>query len=316
MTQSNTLAPVRIRKKRFITSAICEFRLASIDGERLDPFTPGAHITIKTPSGAMRRYSLINDGNNPTEYVIAVKRENQSRGGSTSMHDETSEDDVLYIDQPESSFALVDAGGYLLIAGGIGITPIYGMAQYLSKRNADFFLIYCTKSPQETAYLTEITHAFQGNVLLHHDYGDPSKVYDFWKVLETPDKRHIYCCGPKPLMEEVKAMSGHWNESQIHFEDFKPAQVVHADDKPFDVTVTNTGQTIHVPADRSILEALRDADVATVSSCESGTCGTCRCRLVAGEVDHRDMVLTDEQKQKYIQICISRARSDHLVIEL
>jgi phthalate 4,5-dioxygenase reductase subunit len=117
-------------------------------------------------------------------------------------------------------------------------------------------------------------------------------------------------------MEEIKAISGHWPEGRVHFEDFKAVEAVREDDKAFEVTLLNTGETIQVPADRSVLEALRDSGIKTVSSCESGTCGTCRCKLIEGDVDHRDMVLMDEEKDSQIMICVSRAREGNLVIEL
>src|SRR5690606_8281346 len=120
---------------------------------------------------------------------------------------------------------------------------------------------------------------------------DLEQVYDFWDHFEKPQPTHVYCCGPKPLMEEIKAISGHWPEGRIHFEDFKPVEVIRADDVAFDVELAKSGKTVHVPADRSILEAVRDAGVRTVSSCESGTCGSCKTKLLAGDVDHRDMVL-------------------------
>lgn len=300
--------------RRALTSDIAEFTLADAAGGPLSPFTPGAHVTVETPSGAMRRYSLVNDGAAPDRYVIAVKREPGSRGGSASMHDAAEEGSVLQVDPPENDFELVEAPKYLLIGGGIGITPILSMARKLSAEGKPFRLIYCTRSAEETAYLEEC-QAFPGAVI-HHDGGDLDAFYDFWDHFEEPGREHVYCCGPAPLMEEIKAISGHWPEGRVHFEDFKPVETVRADDSPFQVTIAATGRVIEVPADRSILEALRDAGEKTVSSCESGTCGTCKCRLVEGEADHRDLVLMDEEKADHIMICVSRAKSGDLVVDL
>lgn len=314
MENSESRIALEVKARTALTQDICEFTLAPADGGTLPSFEPGAHITVQTPNGAMRRYSLINDGEEPTEYVIAVKREAQSRGGSASMHDEAVEGTVLEVEPPENEFALVNASRYLLIAGGIGITPILSMARHLSIEGKPFRVIYCTRTPEEAAYLDEIA-ALPGSIV-HHDEGDIDNFYDFWDHFEEPRNEHVYCCGPAPLMEEIKAISGHWPEGRVHFEDFNAVSVVREDDVPFKVTLADSGRTVEIPADRSILEALRDAGEKTVSSCESGTCGTCKCRLVEGEADHRDLVLMDEEKDDYIMICVSRAKTGDLVVDL
>lgn len=314
MDAPKTRFDVTVVARRLLTPEIAEFTLAADDGRVLPSFTPGAHITVETPSGAMRRYSLINDGAAPREYVIALKREPASRGGSVSMHDEATVDATLTIEPPENEFALVDAERYLLIAGGIGITPILSMARHLTAQGKAFELVYCTRTADETAFLDEVA-AFP-NATVHHDGGDEDGFYDFWDHFAEPGREHVYCCGPAPLMEEIKAVSGHWPEGQVHFEDFNPVSVVRDSDTPFKVTIAGSGRTVEVPADRTILETLRDAGEATVSSCESGTCGTCKCRLVEGDVDHRDLVLMDEERGDYIMICVSRAKAGDLVVDL
>ncbi|MFY0614200.1 MAG: oxidoreductase [Hyphomicrobiaceae bacterium] len=305
-----------VQERRALTPSITEFVLSAEDGAALPVFEPGAHITVATPSGAMRRYSLVNDGQAPSRYVIAVKREPASRGGSASMHENASVGSVLEVSEPDNQFELAGAPNYLLIAGGIGITPILAMARRLHAQERSFRLIYCTRSADDTAYLEEITAQFPECAVVHHDAGDPDNIYDFWDDLVKPGAGHVYCCGPAPMMEDIKGMSGHWPEGRVHFEDFKPVDVVRADDVAFSVTLAGNGQVVQVPADRSILEALRDAGVDTVSSCESGTCGTCKTTLVDGMVDHRDMVLEDSEKPTNIMICVSRAQEGDLVIEL
>ena len=307
---------LNVTARRALTASIAEFTLAGDSGEKLPEFQPGAHISIETPSGAVRRYSLVNDGRAPTEYKVAVKREDNSRGGSASMHDDVLVGTSLSLTPPLNEFELKDAPKYLLIAGGIGITPILAMANHLKEAQKPFRLIYCTRSRDAAAYVNDIEACFAGQAIIHHDDGDPAKVYDFWDDLEKPDNGHIYCCGPAPLMEEVKGMTGHWPEGRVHFEDFKPVEVVRADDQPFSVTIASRNQTFSVPGDRSILEALRDAGVKTVSSCESGTCGTCKAKLISGNVDHRDMVLEDSERPHHIMICVSRAADGDLTIDL
>ncbi|QFT62002.1 PDR/VanB family oxidoreductase [Roseivivax sp. THAF30] len=307
---------VTVAERRQLTGQICEFTLAPVDGVKLPTFTAGAHITVETPSGAMRRYSLVNDGSDPEVYKIALKREEDGRGGSKSMHDDAVEGTELRIEAPENSFELTEANEYLLIAGGIGVTPIYAMSQQLLREDKPFKVIYCTRSEPDTAFLEEMKSTLGDRLTLHHDNGDPDEVYDFWDHFEEPKNIKVYCCGPQPLLEEIEAIAGHWPEGRVIFEDFKPVDAVRPDDTPFEVKLEKSGVTVHVPEDRSILEAIRDSGIATMSSCESGTCGTCKCRLVSGEVDHRDMVLMDEEKGDHIMICVSRAKQGDLVLDL
>jgi len=307
---------MKVVARRVLTPQIVEFTLGSVDGAELPSYEPGAHITVETPSGAMRRYSLIGAGEHSDSYVIAVKREPRSRGGSTSMHDKAEIGRELAVEPPENNFPLKQAPRYLLIAGGIGVTPIYSMASKLSLEGRDFEVIYCSRSAVDAAYLEEMRQAFGRRLHVHHDGGDPDKAYDFWDHFAEIRNMHVYCCGPKPMMEAIRSVSGHWPEGRVNFEDFKPVEVIRADDVPFEVELARSGRIITVPADKSILEAAREAGVKTTSSCESGTCGSCKCRLLAGEADHRDMVLMDEEKHDFVMICVSRVKSGGLVIDL
>ena len=316
MSDERALLQLKVMERQQLTPSIAQFVLAREDREALPEFTPGAHVTIETPSGAMRRYSLVNDGLAPSTYVIAVKREAESRGGSESMHVRAQVGTLLKVEAPANDFALQPAPRHLLIAGGIGITPILAMARHLDREQKPFRLIYCTRSASEAAYLEEIQSCFGEHAIIHHDGGDPDQVYDFWLDLEKPNDGHVYCCGPAALMEDIKGMSGHWPEGRVHFEDFKPVDVVRSDDQPFTVTLQSSGEMVPVPADRSILEALRDAGIKTSSSCESGTCGTCKATLIGGNVDHRDMVLEEREKATHIMLCVSRAADGDLVIDL
>jgi len=316
MNDVNDMMAVTVAGRRALTPSITEFTLEPADGITLPDYGPGAHISVQTPSDAMRRYSLVEPGHSPERYVIAVKREPESRGGSRSMHDDATIGTRLLVEPPENEFPLGKSDRYLLIAGGIGVTPILAMARELARGDKPFEIIYCTRNAGETAYLDEMTEAFGDRLLVHHDEGDPDRIYDFWDHFEEPRNMHVYCCGPKPLMEEIKAVSGHWPEGRVNFEDFKPVEIVRPDDVAFDVELARSGRTVHVPADRSILEAVRDNGIATSSSCESGTCGTCKTKLIAGDADHRDMVLMEEEKADHIMLCISRARSGNLVIDL
>ena len=306
----------KVAQRRELTPQITEFVLVHAEDGTLPSYEPGAHVTVQTPSGAMRRYSLVGDGDAPEQYVIAVKKEPQSRGGSASMHEQAVVGSTLLVEPPENSFPLKRANKYLFIAGGIGVTPIYAMAQKIAAEEKDFEIIYCSRSAADAAYLDEMREAFGKRLRIHHDGGNPDNAYDFWDHFVEIKNMHVYCCGPKPLMDAIQSISGHWPEGRVNFEDFKPVEVVRADDEPFEVQLVRSGRSIEVPADKSILEAIRACGVKTTSSCESGTCGSCKCRLLAGEADHRDMVLMDDEKDHQIMICVSRAKSGGLVLDL
>lgn len=299
---------------------IRSFELAHPDGEDLPPFTPGSHVKVQVPNGAVRKYSLCNDPNDLSRYVITVKREENGQGGSMSLTDSAKVGDMIPTSLPDNAFPLVEkASSYIFIAGGIGITPIISMIRYFGELPpAPWKLVYLCYSPETTAFREELsTPELKGNVTIHHDYGDPSKSFDLWSVLERPKPgAHIYCCGPRGLMEAVRDMSGHWSHSNVHFESFNEGGGVRPDDKPFTVKLAKSGKTLEVPVGQSILSVLRTAGCNVRASCESGTCGTCRTTLLSGEVDHRDMVLMPEEMDSQIMVCVSRAISDEIVLDL
>lgn len=307
-----------IRRKCMLTDDICEFELCDPSGASLPEFTPGAHVNITTPAGHVRSYSLSNDHAETHRYVIAVKRERDGRGGSRSIVDEAHEGTCILLSPPSNAFALVDAKRCLLIAGGIGITPILAMLRAVVRRGAvQVQLIYCTRSARQTAYRPELlAPPFAALVTLHHDLGRPSDAFDFWPLFRTPDPAtHIYCCGPTPLMEHVRALTMHWPESAIHFEDFAGVSAVNENGIAFRIRRAASGEVYEVPANRSALDALRNAGFKMRSSCESGTCGTCRTRLVSGEVEHRDLVLTELERRQYMMPCVSRAAGDEIELD-
>lgn len=301
---------------RDLTPQIREFVLSPIDGAGLPTAEPGCHIAVLCPSGAWRQYSLTDPSETPETYRIAVKREDHGRDGSASIHKGWTKGKKITIQPPSNSFPLKQASKYLLIAGGIGVTPIYSMAQALVRNSAEVQMIYCTSSSENTAYKPELQALLGDRLTLHHDGGNLDQVYDFWDHFAEPQMMHVYCCGPSPLMEEIKDISGHWPEGRVNFEDFAGVEAVRKDDTAFEIRLNRSGTTLEVPADKSILEALRDAGKIVPSSCESGTCGTCKCGLVSGDADHRDMVLMEEEKASRIMICVSRARSGVLVLDL
>lgn len=309
-----------VRHKSEIADGVFLFELGAADGGELPAFTAGSHITVTAPSGQKRRYSLCNDPAERDRYLIAVKREASGRGGSLSFTRDVGEGDEVAIEPPENEFEMAKAEPKRLvfIAGGIGITPIRAMILHcLRHGKANFMLYYFTRTPDAMAFREEFSAAaFAGKVVLHHDNGDPDRAYDLWPVLEQQRGAHLYCCGPRALMDAVRDMTGHWPDSAVHFEDFVGASAPHADDAPFEVRLSKSGAAYEVAAHVSILDTLRQHGHVLASSCESGTCGTCRCKYSDGEPDHRDLVLSDEEKKREIMICVSRAKSPSLTLDL
>lgn len=310
MTLTLTLAA-----RRDLTPEVCEFTLAAASGP-LPPFQAGAHLTVQTPSGAWRSYSISNDDRDRDRYVIAVKREEGGRGGSLSMHRQLSVGDSLLARAPKNAFELAPDAPTLLIAGGIGITPMLAMLRRLVGRGVPVQLIYLTRSADLTAYRDLLTSAsFAPHVTLHHDEGDRSRTFDFWPVFEVPDDRHIYYCGPAPMMNAIYLRTIHWPRRQIHSESFAGVDSTDGTAAPFRLRRAATGEVFDIPADKSILDVLRDRGIAFASSCESGTCGTCKMRRIAGEPLHRDLVLNHVEKLDQFMPCVSRAAGEDLTLE-
>ena len=342
MTAQETLQ-VRVVKKQAEAEGITSFELARVDGAPLPPFSAGSHVDVHLPdephsvgpSGAggaggaggaakelVRQYSLCNASHEQHRYRIAVLRDAASRGGSVAMHDRVHEGDVITISTPRNHFELHPAQHTLLLAGGIGVTPLLCMADRLAQTSADFALHYCTRSAERTAFATEMAaSAMAPHVYLHFDAGPAEQKIDLSRVLAAPsaDKR-LYVCGPTGFIDHVvgTAQTMGWAKEQIHLEYFgAPAQDT-AGDQSFEVRIASTGNTYAIAADVSVVEALRGHGIDILTSCEQGVCGTCITRVLEGEIDHRDLYLTDEEKASNEQFmpCCSRARGKLLVLDL
>ncbi|MDB5362820.1 MAG: phthalate 4,5-dioxygenase [Rhodospirillales bacterium] len=314
----DAMVPLTVVSTARIATDIHQFELARADGGALPAFTPGAHLRVRTPGGPIRCYSLSNDPAERHRYVIAVKREAAGRGGSAGMIDRVGAGDLLPVSAPLNNFELKgNPASYIFIAGGIGITPILSMIRHLEATGGKpFKLYYLTRSAETTAFRDELAQR-GSKIVIHHDQGDPARGFDLWPVLEQPKGAHVYCCGPRGLMDAVRDMTGHWPTSAVHFEDFGVGSgLATADDAPFTVRLAQSGREFEVPADRSLLDTLRAQGVKVASSCESGTCGTCRTGLLAGEADHRDLVLAPYEQSSNIMVCVSRAKGGTLVLDL
>jgi len=227
---------------------------------------------------------------------------------------------MLPVSMPKNDFGLKDhLKEVIFIAGGIGVTPLLSMARQLTDARSmsatRFRFYYCARNEEGAAFLAELkalenlSNASVGQVSFHFDGGNPDQGLDLWPVLEKPTAAHIYCCGPQGLMDAVRDMSGHWPQGHVHFESFGASSASElAPAEAFDIKLKPSNQIIHVPAHQSILEALRQCGHFVPSSCESGTCGSCKTRFVSGDAEHHDFVLNVDEQRDHIMVCISRAK--------
>jgi phthalate 4,5-dioxygenase reductase subunit len=310
--------PLRVTRNDEIASGIHLLEFRDLDGKPLPEFSAGAHIAVRVPNGLLRKYSLCNDPAERERYQIAVKRESNGRGGSCSLIDSVKAGDEITVTAPVNDFALPQrAQDFLFIAGGIGVTPMMAMIRQVMAEGKRFRLFYCSRSPETTAFRDELSVAeFKDKVVIHYDEGDASRSLDLRPILaERKNREHLYCCGPRPLMEAVRAMTDHWSPTAVHFEAFSEAETHKADDKSFKVKLARSGDILDVPTDKTILEVLRAHGLDVPSSCETGTCGTCRTKMLAGEADHRDLVLAEHERKDTVMICVSRARSEEITLD-
>lgn len=313
---------VCVQKRTDEAEGICSFELVAEDGAKLPPFTAGAHIDVYVSPGLVRQYSLCNDPAERNRYKIAVLREPQSRGGSAGMHTKVQAGQCLTVGSPRNHFALVPARHSLLLAGGIGITPILAMARSLHAQGDSFEMHYCGRSAARMAFLDELAAApFAGAVQVHTDDGDAGQRFDANGLLATPQPgTHLYVCGPAGFMDHVLATARAcgWPEEQLHREYFAAAPVDHPGDEAFEVQLARTGTRCQVPAGKTVLEVLLAEGVDLPFSCESGVCGTCLTSVLAGTPDHRDSYLTEAERAAGSQFlpCCSRSKSPVLVLDL
>jgi len=286
--------------------------LADPTGADLPAWTPGAHVDLLLTDDLTRQYSLCGDPADRSVYRIGVLREPAGRGGSAYVHDRLREGDDVDVQGPRNHFELAPSPRYLFIAGGIGITPILPMAAAARAAGADHELHYGGRSRRSMAFLAEL----EGTLHPQDEVG----LLDLDALLGTPrPDTLVYCCGPEPLLAAVEEHCAAWPAGTLHVERFAPkdaGDVVRAGG--FEVELSLTGTTITVTPEQSVLAALEAAGVDVLSSCQEGTCGTCETAVLAGEVDHRDSLLTpDEQAANDTMfVCVSRAAGPRLVLEL
>ncbi len=296
--------------------------LAAIDGGPLPEAEPGAHLRVRLPGDYDdRHYSLVDlpGRADARHYVLGVRLDAHSKGGSRFMHNLT-RGDKIWVDGPRQSFPLAsDEAPALLIAGGIGITPLLSMASRMAGQGRDFALHYAGRRRGALAFL-EPLRSICGRRLHEHYDDDPETRLDIAAALDAADPTgHLYVCGPAGMIEAVRTLAEArgWAPTHVHFELFA-APAAETVNTPFDVTLARSKRTLTVPADRSLLAVLREAGVECESDCERGGCGMCRVVVLEGEPDHRDVILTKRERiaGTAMQACVSRARTPSLVLDL
>lgn len=318
-----------VRQIRMEANGINSYELVDPSGAELPPTTAGAHIDLHLPGGITRQYSLCNDPAERHRYVIAVLRDEAGRGGSRAVHDQLHVRDIVAASLPRNNFPLVTEGKkYILLAGGIGVTPLKSMVHALEHLGKDYELHYCAKGPEFVAFREVFEPLVQaGRVVFHFDGANPAERLDIGTLLQTyTPGTHLYYCGPGGFMSACRNATAHWPEGSFHYEHFKvpePARpgassmescTESADS--FRVQIAGRNDMFEVPRTKSIVEVLEENGVPITTSCQSGLCGSCKVRYLSGEVDHQDFILSDEEHQAYMTPCVSRCNSQLLVIDL
>ncbi|GAA3520425.1 PDR/VanB family oxidoreductase [Nocardioides daeguensis] len=308
---SATLA-VRVEHVIPVADGIVSLRLTGVDGAPLPTWSPGAHIDLHL-GDVVRQYSLCGVPDEPG-YQVAVLREPASRGGSAYVHEQLSVGDTLTVSTPRNHFELRPSPRYLFLAGGIGITPILTMVRAADAAGADWRLVYGGRSLATMAFRDELA-AYGDRVQLRPQ--DEHGLLDLAGLLGTPlEDTAVYCCGPAPLLSAVEEHCATWPSGSLHVEHFTAAEVDTSADGAFEVEFRASGVTVSVPAGTSVLDAAAAVGVDIERSCSSGVCGTCESLLLEGEPDHRDHVLTDEDREEgYFMPCVSRALGPRLVLD-
>lgn len=317
------LDTVSLKINRIVKEAdgISSFEFVHPEGVDLPPFKAGAHLHVHLGPDLTRQYSLCNDPTETHRYVVAVLKDENGRGGSRAMHETLQEGGLASVSGPDNHFPLAgrEAKSHLLLAGGIGVTPMMAMMEELEAADKPYTLHYCTRSREKTAFLDRLDKRIaDGKVVLHHDGGDPSKGLDIPDLItQYKVGTHVYACGPSGFMKAFNDNVGAWPPHAVHTEYFAAAERDEDwEDKPFQIKLGHDGALLDVPADKSIVDILRAHGRDVETSCEEGYCGTCITRYLEGDPEHRDTVLDDSDQAKYVMVCCARSNGPVLVLDM
>ncbi|MEV5297696.1 PDR/VanB family oxidoreductase [Amycolatopsis methanolica] len=309
---------VLLERKEELAAGVVRLTLRHPAGDPLPEWEPGAHLDLVLGEGMVRQYSLCGDPADRGVLQVAVLREPDGRGGSAWVHDRLSTGDTVRVRGPRNHFRLVDSPRYLFVAGGIGITPIVPMIVRAEASGADWRLVYGGRSRASMAFREELVARYGDRVEIRPQ--DETGLLDLGELLGAPrDGVAVYCCGPEPLLAAVEQRCAVWPPGSLHVERFSPKAGADAGERTtFEVELAASGRTVTVPPDKSILAAVEEAGVSVLSSCQEGTCGTCETPVLDGVPDHRDSLLTDEERaaNDTMMICVSRSCGPRLVLDL
>lgn len=310
---------VTIAARTMVAKGIVSLDLRPLRGV-LPAFQPGAHIDVALPNGLVRQYSLVNGPGETDRYIIGVKREPQSAGGSLAIHDTLKEGDLLAISEPRNNFTLRrDAEETIFLAGGIGVTPLLAMAAAMAVDDQTFRLHYFAAGPEHLAFPDRLA-ALGDRVTAHPGLDPAGTMAALAEILSRPGPaRQVYVCGPGPMLDAARRIAADqgWLESAVHFEYFRNTHEID-DSSSFDIALARSAMTLRVPAGKTILQVLRENGISVPSSCGQGACGTCKVKVLEGIPDHQDVYLNNAEKAAgdRIMTCVSRAKSDRLILDL
>jgi vanillate O-demethylase ferredoxin subunit len=317
----NTLE-VRVKRISYEVDKINSYELVAPDVAELPAFTAGGHIDLHLQNGMIRSYSLVNDQRERRRYIIAVKKDVGGRGGSCFIHDNLRVGDIITVSRPRNNFALCEQAEHsVLIAGGIGITPLLSMARRLNELGRSWELHYAARTRSAAAFLDDLNMIRPDvhlNIHIDPDDERSGKIFDLPAIIKRAAvQAHLYCCGPLPMLEAFEAATADRSADHVHVEYFK-AKEAPAVEGGFEVKLARSNRTIAVDAGKTILDALLDAGIAANYACAEGVCGTCETRVIEGIPDHRDQFLSKEEQaaNDTIMICCSGSKSRTLVLDL
>ena len=311
---------LRVHSITYEATDIVSFELRSPSDAELPEFTAGAHVDLQLPGGLIRSYSLVNPQQERHRYVIGVNRDAASRGGSRFMHDSVKAGTILAVTPPRNNFRLFeDARESIFIAGGIGVTPIMCMLERLTELKRPWTLHYCARTRQNAAFLSRLTELQSAGTLhLNFDHGSAANMLDVASVVTAaPADAHLYCCGPLPMLDAFERACASLPSERVHVEYFA-AKEAPAAEGGFVVELARSNKVIPIARGMTILEALLAAGVDAPYSCMEGVCATCETKVLAGIPDHKDLILTKEERaaNQVMMICCSGSKSDKLVLDL
>ena len=313
---ADTTFQVCVRAMRWEAPGVLSLELAATEGGSLPSFEPGSHVDLRLPDGTMRQYSLCGDPSERSHYRVAIRA---VRGGQSSgyVHRKLRPGELVTISAPRNNFPLLEAPRYIFVAGGIGITPLLPMMRQANAAGKPWTLLYCNRRDADAPFLREI-EALGGDISLHSSEMGTRLDVDARLGVVQPETM-VYCCGPEQLMSAVEQATAAWPADSVRFEWFAPrSRPSDETSGSFEVVCNTSGMTLTVPQDQTLLAVLNDAGIEVPCSCQQGICGTCELRVLSGEVDHRDSILSSEERaaNETMMSCVSRAKSPRLVLDI